>query len=140
MAGRKLLYNETTPNEIWSFIHKGKSNPCGCGSNCFHKEYDGKRILYVCNACNQHLYEVVEKKEIEKELQEGTWKCKEEMKKFVILSEKDFSRIAAESTHIANNVLLARDCENDEKAMKEIIKSIGQHVSALQSVLLKEDY
>lgn len=43
--------------EIHSFIVKAQRNPCGCGSNCFHKEFDGKTLYGVCNACDRDIYE-----------------------------------------------------------------------------------
>jgi hypothetical protein len=47
--------------EIQSFYIKGEKNPCGCGSNCFHKQDDGEKIYGVCNACKQDIYEYLER-------------------------------------------------------------------------------
>ena len=52
---------------------KGENNPCGCGSNVYHLEYDGKKIYGVCNACNTDIYEYKDEY-IEEELKQGIWK------------------------------------------------------------------
>ncbi|EKS4345050.1 hypothetical protein QB607_003053 [Clostridium botulinum] len=49
--------------EIHTFMVKGQMNPCGCGSNCFHAEDDGKHTLGVCNACGKDIYEYNEREE-----------------------------------------------------------------------------
>jgi hypothetical protein len=48
-------------------------NPCGCGSNCYHKEYDpdDEKVYGVCNACNMDIYEYEDTEEV---LGEGIWK------------------------------------------------------------------
>jgi len=43
------------------FFIKGETNPCGCGSNCFHQEDDGVKTYGVCNACQQDIYEYKER-------------------------------------------------------------------------------
>jgi hypothetical protein len=43
--------------EVESFWYKENKNPCGCGSNVFHKELEGIRLFGVCNACDEDLYE-----------------------------------------------------------------------------------
>lgn len=35
---------------------EGKTNPCGCGSNCFHYEFDGNWVIGVCNCCGKDIY------------------------------------------------------------------------------------
>lgn len=49
-------------NGVWyhSYVIDGGStyNPCGCGSNVYHLEYDGKTIFGVCNVCEKDIYEV----------------------------------------------------------------------------------
>lgn len=42
--------------EIETFFVKGEMNPCGCGSNCFHKEDDGYKTYGVCNSCGKDIY------------------------------------------------------------------------------------
>lgn len=46
-----------------SFFIKGERNPCGCGSNCFHKEDDNKHTYGVCNACGKDVYVYNEREE-----------------------------------------------------------------------------
>lgn len=43
--------------KVHCFFIKGEKNPCGCGSNCFHLEDNGKITYCVCNACKRDLYE-----------------------------------------------------------------------------------
>lgn len=44
--------------EIQSFWFKSERNPCGCGSNLFHEEFNGKTLYGVCNACDSDIYEL----------------------------------------------------------------------------------
>ena len=37
---------------------QSKGNHCGCGSNCYHYEYDGTDVYIVCNGCYSDLYSV----------------------------------------------------------------------------------
>lgn len=59
---------------IWCYYDSNGNNPCGCGSNCYHYEYDlmKKKIYGVCNACGIDIYEVKEEYTGEK-LQTGQW-------------------------------------------------------------------
>lgn len=58
-------------DRIWCYYSK-EPNPCGCGSNCFHYEYDGHRVIGICNACKSNIYTV--KDEYTQEfLEKGTW-------------------------------------------------------------------
>lgn len=41
---------------VESFYVTGQMNPCGCGSNLFHKENDGKHTYGVCNSCDKDIY------------------------------------------------------------------------------------
>lgn len=43
--------------EIQSFFIKKTLNPCGCGSNVYHQEFDGEKLFGVCNACKRDIYE-----------------------------------------------------------------------------------
>ena len=56
-----------------NYLVNGENNPCGCGSNVYHLEYDGKKIYGVCNACNTDIYEYKDEY-IEEELKQGIWK------------------------------------------------------------------
>lgn len=71
MARRKILCYEGT-HDIWSFFVGGERNPCGCGSNCYHYEYDGSKVIGVCNACHRDIYEVLPEF-VEEHLNMGTW-------------------------------------------------------------------
>lgn len=63
--------------EIECFMSQG-GNSCGCGSNCYHLEFDGTHVYGVCNACHRDVYEV-KPEYIEKYLAKGIWKkCEEE--------------------------------------------------------------
>lgn len=59
--------------KIWCYYSSDSLNPCGCGSNCYHYEFDGKKIYGVCNACDTDIYEVKDEYMREK-LKEGTWR------------------------------------------------------------------
>lgn len=58
---------------MWSNYIPKMRNPCGCGANCFHYEYDGSRMIGVCNGCDADIY-LVEKVFIAENLQTGIWK------------------------------------------------------------------
>ena len=59
--------------KVWCYYSSDSLNPCGCGSNCYHYEFDGKKIYGVCNACGTDIYEM--KNEFVKEkLKQGIWK------------------------------------------------------------------
>lgn len=68
---RKIQYYEHGQG-IWCYWVKGQKNPCNCGSNVFHQEYDGKTIYGVCNACNTDIYEI--QSDTDEELSKGIWK------------------------------------------------------------------
>lgn len=63
---------------IWQYYDAIKNNPCECGSNCYHYEYDriDNKIYGVCNACGTDIYEVREEYMNEK-LQIGKWLIKQ---------------------------------------------------------------
>ena len=52
---RKIQYCEDNET-IHSYYVPHERNPCGCGSNLYHLQYDGKNIYGVCNACKEDLY------------------------------------------------------------------------------------
>ena len=60
---------------VWTYFVSGQRNPCGCGSNCYHHEYDRRdgKIYGVCNACDTDIYIINEGCE-EEELEIGIWK------------------------------------------------------------------
>ena len=60
------------PYTKWTYYIAGTKNPCGCGSNCYHYEYDGKRVIGVCNGCGADIYEL-NGDLVEGRLAEGVW-------------------------------------------------------------------
>lgn len=71
---RKIQYYDDIKNGIWCYMVKGgEMNPCGCGSNCYHHEYDGIKLYGVCNSCQRDIYEYKEEY-IEDELSRGIWR------------------------------------------------------------------
>jgi hypothetical protein len=58
---------------IWCYYSE-ENNPCGCGSNCYHYEYDkmNNKIYGVCNACGTDIYEMKEEY-MNEELNIGQW-------------------------------------------------------------------
>ena len=62
--------------EIWQYADKER-NPCGCGSNCFHYEYDRiNNVIYgVCNACEKDIY-IVKEEYMNEKLHTGKWLSK----------------------------------------------------------------
>lgn len=71
---RKIQY-DNVGNNIWCYYIKNTKNPCECGSNCYHQEYDNKeRIIYcVCNSCKKDIY-VIRDEYIQEELKKGEWR------------------------------------------------------------------
>ena len=62
------------------------------------------------------------------------------MKKVVILEEKEFAKLVAESNHIKHIVSIIRETMNDKvsiKNIKEALKSIERHSNAIHLVLDK---
>ena len=51
---RKIQYCEENET-IHSYYVPHERNPCGCGSNLYHLQYDGKNIYGVCNASKEDL-------------------------------------------------------------------------------------
>lgn len=69
---KRLIQRHPDSGNIWTYYTSSKKNPCGCGSNCYHYEFDGTRVVGVCNACQQDVYEV--KPEYTQEyLDKGSW-------------------------------------------------------------------
>ena len=74
---RRLTQCHEDSNNIWCYYDGDENNPCGCGSNCYHYEYDliDKKIYGVCNACGTDIYEVKEEYTDER-LHTGQWLCR----------------------------------------------------------------
>ena len=69
---RKVQCYEDTEN-IWQYYSE-YGNPCGCGSNCYHFEYDRitEEIYGICNCCNKKIY-IVDKEYKDTKLKQGKW-------------------------------------------------------------------
>lgn len=69
---RLTQYYEDSEN-IWQYC-SDKKNPCGCGSNCYHYEYDriDNKVYGVCNCCGMDIYEMKEKY-MNEQLHAGKW-------------------------------------------------------------------
>ena len=37
---KRLVQRHKDSGNIWCYYNSGEHNPCGCGSNCYHYEYD----------------------------------------------------------------------------------------------------
>lgn len=62
------------------------------------------------------------------------------MKKIIILEEKEFEKLLAESNHIKHIISITRESMDDKvsiKNIKEALKSIERHSCAIHSVLNK---
>lgn len=57
---------------VWCY-YTTENNPCGCGSNCYHYEYDGAHVIGVCNACKSDIY-MIKDEYTQEYLNEGVWK------------------------------------------------------------------
>ena len=59
---------------MWQYYSSKNKNPCGCGSNCYHYEYDKtNNIIYgVCNTCNEDIY-IVKEEYMDEKLHIGKW-------------------------------------------------------------------
>ena len=66
-------YHEDSGN-IWQYMSE-EPNPCECGSNVYHLEYDEKygNIYGVCNACDTIIYKLTEEY-VKEKLKQGVWK------------------------------------------------------------------
>lgn len=70
---RRLIQRHEDSKNMWQYFSK-ELNHCGCGSNCYHYEYDKKdnKIYGVCNCCRTDIYEIKEEYQEEK-LNQGVW-------------------------------------------------------------------
>lgn len=69
---RKIQYYDSG-KQYHTYMVGGDRNPCGCGSNCYHLEYDGEKIYGVCNACDTDIYEIKDEY-VKEKLNQGIWK------------------------------------------------------------------
>ncbi len=69
---RKIQYYDSG-KQYHTYMVKEERNPCGCGSNCYHLEYDGEKIYGVCNACDTDIYEIKDEY-VKEKLNQGIWK------------------------------------------------------------------
>ncbi len=70
---RTKQYYKDAPKTIHSYYVPHEKNPCGCGSNVYHYEYDGKDVYGVCNACERDIY-ILDKDGAQEKLKSGIWK------------------------------------------------------------------
>ena len=75
MLNRKVQHHDNEKQQIWCYMVEGQSNPCGCGSNVYHMEYDGEDVYGVCNSCGKDIYAIDEDYRNEL-LKKGIWKDK----------------------------------------------------------------
>jgi len=109
MNNRKIKLKD---GEIEGFWIKGERNPCGCGSNCFHEEYDGKILYGVCNACKSDIYEF---KYDEAYINNSEWKNKNKETKSVKKDTTDCNKCGM------NNWCWRRDMNEDCPTAREIL-------------------
>ena len=74
---RQIQCYEDT-ERVWQYYNKFE-NPCECGSNCYHFEYDrdDDKIYGVCNCCNKDIY-VMRKECKDDKLKQGKWVDKDD--------------------------------------------------------------
>lgn len=69
----KILKQYDEKGNLENYWVRGEKNPCGCGSNLFHYQYDGDTIVCVCNSCKAEIYTIKDEYK-EEELKKGVWK------------------------------------------------------------------
>jgi len=69
---RKIQYYNSG-KQCHTYMTRKDINPCGCGSNCYHLEYDGEKIYGVCNACDTDIYKI-KNEYVKEKLNQGIWK------------------------------------------------------------------
>lgn len=71
---RRLTQYHEDQKTLWQYFTGDRNNPCNCGSNCYHLEYNkiDNKIYGVCNACDTDIYEIRDEY-IGEELQTGRW-------------------------------------------------------------------
>ena len=70
---RTKQYYQDAPKTIHSYYVPHAKTPCGCGSNVYHYEYDGKSVHCVCNTLDKDIY-ILDKDEAQEKLKSGIWK------------------------------------------------------------------
>lgn len=74
---RRLIQCYEDTENIWQYYDGDENNPCGCGSNCYHYEYDriDNKVYGVCNSCGMDIYEM-KKEYMDEKLHTGKWLVK----------------------------------------------------------------
>lgn len=74
---KRLTQCYENSENIWQYYDDQDINPCGCGSNCYHYEYDemNNKIYGVCNCCGSDIYEM-KKEYVNEKLHTGKWLVK----------------------------------------------------------------
>lgn len=74
----RLLQCYEDSGNMWQYYDGQGNNPCDCGSNCYHLEYDkvNNKIYGVCNCCNTDIY-VVKEEYVDEKLHTGKWVAKQ---------------------------------------------------------------
>lgn len=70
---KRLIQCYKDTKRMWQY-YSNKNNPCECGSNCYHYEYDKiDNVVYgVCNCCKTDIY-IVKEEYKEEKLHIGEW-------------------------------------------------------------------
>ena len=58
---------------IKSRVRFNSNNPCGCGCNLYHLEYDGSEVFTVCNSCGKDIA-IIEKNQAKELVKQGSWR------------------------------------------------------------------
>lgn len=75
MVKRLVQYLANYPNQIHTSFIPGVTNPCGCGSNCYHYEREDGVVYGVCNACDVDIY-IIKDECTPEIISKGVWKPK----------------------------------------------------------------
>ena len=68
---KRLVQMLDNGETVESYLYIG-GNPCGCGSNCYHLEYDGNEMFTKCNACGIE-FGTIKPEYIAEMLNKGKW-------------------------------------------------------------------
>ena len=70
---KRLIQHYADDEHMWQYVGD-EPNPCGCGSNCYHYEYDRSenKIYGVCNGCHTDIY-IVRDEYTNDKLKIGMW-------------------------------------------------------------------
>ena len=74
---RRLTQCYEDNENMWQYYDGQENNPCDCGSNCYHYEYDriNNKIYAVCNCCKTDIY-VMKEEYMDEKLHTGKWLVK----------------------------------------------------------------